>query len=305
VAPGGGAEAAGARPGWQLTGIDGKGLEATVAEARNAPAGRPEAAIWRKLLGRIDGAVDSRVRLSFADAEGAEHELTVERRARDARAVDVPGLPTFFLTSHERRIERDGLHVGILGFSNWLRPLLPELDRALTRMRDCDGIVLDLRGNTGGDGTVATDLAGHFFRQSTRLGVMRTRSGERPFLVRPRGNPGGWRAEPYLGPLAIVVDETTGSSSEVFCGGMQSLGRARVFGTPTAGAALPANLTPLPNGDTLLHAVGEFSTANGTVLEGDGVQPDELTPRTKAAVLEGRDPALEAALAWIAGERGR
>ena len=67
----------------------------------------------------------------------------------------------------------------------------------------------------------------------------------------------------------------SGSASECFAGGMQSIGRVRVFGQRTMGQALPALFDKLPNGDVLIHAYGDFVTADGTRLEGRGVIPDE------------------------------
>jgi hypothetical protein len=95
------------------------------------------------------------------------------------------------------------------------------------------------------------------------------------------------------------VDELTASASETFAAGMQSLKRARVFGAQTMGQALPASTRRLPNGDVLMHAVGDFVTATGQSVEGDGVIPDEAVPIAPAALAAGRDPVLEAALAWI------
>jgi carboxyl-terminal processing protease len=65
------------------------------------------------------------------------------------------------------------------------------------------------------------------------------------------------------------------------------------------GQALPALFDRLPNGDVLIHAFGDFVTADGTRLEGRGVVPDEAVPLRRADLLAGRDRALEAALAWI------
>jgi C-terminal processing protease CtpA/Prc len=55
----------------------------------------------------------------------------------------------------------------------------------------------------------------------------------------------------------------------------------------------------LPNGDVLIHAYGDFLTADGTRLEGRGVVPDESLPLQRADLLAGRDRTLDAALAWI------
>ena len=78
--------------------------------------------------------------------------------------------------------------------------------------------------------------------------------------------------------MAILVDAMSGSATECFAGGMQSIGRARVFGQTSMGQALPALFDQLPNGDVLIHAYGDFVTADGTRLEGRGVVPDEMVP---------------------------
>ena len=92
----------------------------------------------------------------------------------------------------------------------------------------------------------------------------------------------------------------TGSASECFAGGMQSIGRARVFGQTSMGQALPAFFDKLPNGDVLIHAYGDFVTADGTRLEGRGVIPDEpVALRARRPASPGRDATLDAALAWI------
>ena len=70
---------------------------------------------------------------------------------------------------------------------------------------------------------------------------------------------------------------------------MQSLGRVRVFGQTSMGQALPALFDKLPNGDVLIHAYGDFVTADGTRLEGRGVVPDEEVPLDRADLLAGRD----------------
>ena len=110
---------------------------------------------------------------------------------------------------------------------------------------------------------------------------------------------------PYAGPVAVLVDGMTGSASEVFAGGLQSLGRVRVFGEPSAGAVLPAQMDRLPNRDVLFHAFAEFVTASGIALEGRGVMPDEPVAVTRDALIAGRDQVVDTALAWIAEQRER
>jgi carboxyl-terminal processing protease len=172
--------------------------------------------------------------------------------------------------------------------------------KAIDDLRAADGIVIDLRGNPGGLAFMLTGISGHFLGERIPLGVMKTRDSELRFVANPRVvNASGERVPHYAGPVAILVDGLSGSASECFTGGMQSIKRARVFGETTMGQALPALFDRLPNGDVLIHAYGDFVTADGTRLEGRGVLPDEMVPLRRGDLLAGRDRALEAALAWI------
>jgi len=179
-----------------------------------------------------------------------------------------------------------------------------EFQIAMDRFRDADGIVIDLRGNPGGLAAMIMGLAGHFFPEQATLGVMKTRQTELRFPANPRlVNGAGERVRPFDGPLAIIVDGLTGSASECFTGGMQSLGRARVFGETSMGQALPALFDRLPNGDVLIHAWGDFVTGTGVRIEGRGVIPDERVDLTRESLLAGHDAALERALQWIDRKR--
>jgi carboxyl-terminal processing protease len=93
------------------------------------------------------------------------------------------------------------------------------------------------------------------------------------------------------------------SAAEIFAGGMQAVGRARIFGESSGGQALPAVWDKLPNGDVLYHAVGDFVTAKGRRLEGQGVVPDEKVELKREDLLAGRDAPLEAALRWIGEQK--
>ena len=107
------------------------------------------------------------------------------------------------------------------------------------------------------------------------------------------------RAPHFTGKLAILVDGLSASTSEILAGGLQDLHRARIFGTHTAGAALPSVIERLPNGDGFQYAIANYISASGKTLEGNGVTPDvEVSPDAEA-LRNGKDVVLEAALKWI------
>ena len=99
------------------------------------------------------------------------------------------------------------------------------------------------------------------------------------------------------------MDGASASTSEIMAEGLKDLGRARIFGTRTAAAALPSVFEKLPNGDGFQYAIANYISEGGKPLEGLGVTPDVETPITRAALLEGKDPPLDAAVAWIESQK--
>ncbi|HUF27226.1 MAG TPA: S41 family peptidase [Gemmatimonadaceae bacterium] len=299
------ADRAGVRAGWIVLAVDGCPI-ADLAQL-DLPGLAPRAARRRavaRIERRLDGDAGSSVRLSLADASGVRHDLLLERAVPLHEMARFGGLPPTRATIESRRVEiAPGASVGIVRFSVWLPVLSSRLDAAVEWHRRADGFVLDLRGNPGGVGGMVMGLAGHFLATPDTLGTMRMRDQRLHFVSNPRRvSAAGVRVEPLDAPLAILVDETTGSTSEVFAGALQALGRARIFGDTTAGAVLPAVTQRLPNGDVLYHAIADFALPAGTRLEGRGVAPDVIAPPTRQALIAGRDDALDAALHWLASE---
>jgi carboxyl-terminal processing protease len=188
-----------------------------------------------------------------------------------------------------------GRHIGVIKFSVWLPALSAGLDSAFDRFRNADAIVIDLRGNPGGLGCMVSLVAGHVLDSSYALGFLRQRNITLHFNANPQPHV-------YHGPVVVLVDALTGSTSEFFAAGLQALGRARVVGDTSAGAALPAVLDRLPNGDVMMHVVADLVDPKGRRVEGVGVIPDETVPLTESSLSAGRDDAMLAALRWAAAQ---
>jgi carboxyl-terminal processing protease len=171
------------------------------------------------------------------------------------------------------------------------------VQEAVEGCRDCKGFVIDLRGNPGGIGGLAMGIAGWFVdRSGLELGKMYMKGATINFAIFPR-------PEPFRGPLAVLVDGCSGSTAEILSGGLKDIERARIFGSRTAGAALPSVVEMLPNGDGFQYAIANYISKGGKPLEGIGVIPDEEVRPTRRSLLEGRDAALDAALDWIAKQK--
>ena len=80
---------------------------------------------------------------------------------------------------------------------------------------------------------------------------------------------------------------------------MQATHRATVIGERSLGAALPSVFQKLPTGALFQYAIADFKTPDGVLLEGRGVIPNLEVLLTRQALLAGRDPQLDAAIAQI------
>ena len=146
-------------------------------------------------------------------------------------------------------------------------------------------------------------FGGYFVDSVKSLGTMTTRQVSLNFVINPqRSRNDGSQMSPFGGRVAILTDPLTASTSEIFASGMQRLGRARVIGEKSAGAALPALMTRLPSGDVFVHAVADFTDPDGHRIEGAGTVPDVYVPLSIEVLAAGRDGPLEAAVDWIRSE---
>ncbi len=216
----------------------------------------------------------------------------------DAGEFSPHGEPTTFGNLPIQYVWTESKQLGTAGyfaFNMFLDPgrLIPALASSVAECKACSGFVIDLRGNPGGIGAMAMGMAGFFIQKPGELlGTMKMRDNALKFAINPR-------VPSFTGKLAVLVDGLSASTSEIFAGGLQDLGRARIFGSPTAGAALPSVIERLPNGDAFQYAIANYISQSGAVLEGKGVKPDvEVRPR-RESLLQGKDDTLERALQWV------
>jgi carboxyl-terminal processing protease len=298
------AAAAGIRMGWELEAVGDRAVAPLLERVMALPQAERRAALLRvqfQLNARLEGDVGDTLAMAFRDDAGRPRTIPVVLRRSPGEMVRFGHLPPMRATlEHESLPLAGGGCIGVIRMNVWMVPLMPAFDRAVDALRGCAGMVLDLRGNPGGVAGMIMGTAGHFLGDTVALGVMRTRTSELRFMANPRrASAAGAAVQPFAGPLAILIDEMSVSTSEIFAAGMQGVGRARVFGGRSAGEALPAAMVRLPTNDVLMHVVADFTGPGNVRIEGDGVNPDVPVQPTRAALLAGRDLPMETATEWI------
>jgi carboxyl-terminal processing protease len=298
VSPGLPAAEAGVRPGWVVRKVNGAALAPVLERIRQSAhkADRsPAVQAWvvQRLLRAAEG---QEVAVTFLDGAGKEVTLPIRQARPQGHRVQFGSLPPRHVHYESRTVDGDIAYFSLNTFFDPAR-VMPAFGGAVKENLKAEGFILDLRGNPGGMIIMGQGMAGWFVdRPDQKLGTTIERTGSKHTVL-------NLREATYEGPLAILVDELSASTSEILAGGLQGLKRARVFGTRTMGAALPSSFIRLPNGDGLQFVIGDYVSVNGKRLEGHGVQPDEVVPVTRQALLQGGDPALDAAVRWVRSQR--
>ncbi len=178
------------------------------------------------------------------------------------------------------------------------------------------GFVVDLRGNVGGNSwpmlTGLSALLGQGriggYNTPTRRDEIRLQGGE--LWATENGQEmklftfTGWRAAPDLSsaPVAVLIDDATGSSGEATAIAFRGRVNTRAFGIRTAGASTSTQGFQLSDGTNLVIAVDVMADRTGEGYP-HGVTPDvEVDPT--AATADKSDLAMDAALQWLGEQRG-
>jgi carboxyl-terminal processing protease len=167
-----------------------------------------------------------------------------------------------------------------------------EHDIAAFQTEGVHGLILDLRGNSGGRIDVGTRLLGDFLPNGTSI-YQEVDRGGRNSTHSTHGN------TRYDLPLVVLVDGGTASMGEIFASAVQEHGVATILGSNTSGSVAAAQVFGLSDGSALQVTVFEILSADGKPLNKIGVVPDEVVQTDATADSSGSDPVLDRAVAVL------
>jgi carboxyl-terminal processing protease len=257
-------------------------------EKKRLPSSSERATRWFIYNRVFAGPPDAPVKVALQRADGSEFEVSVRRQIYSA----APDVTTHVLPSGNVYIRFDGFQ----------HPVTKEFRDALQKFRDAPGLIVDLRRNGGGDLAVLLPIAGYFFGKKTLFAKDSTRTGKPLssyvglFKLPLQLYVGRSGDQIYSGPVTILVDAHSASSSEVFAAGMQDTGRAQIIGSQSCGCVLGiARPRVMKGGGVLEMSEVLWFSPKGRKLEGTGIIPDQLVTPTMYDLQRGRDAVLAAA----------
>ena len=207
---------------------------------------------------RLRGETGSQVVIEIQDPNGEVKEISLERRSVDLRPV------------RTKRLRSESHTIGYLRitqFSEGVPELVKEAIEELSQ-KDIEGLILDLRNNSGGLVSSGLAVADAFLSNQP---IVETKNREGINDAIPSG-----KNILYEGKMVTLVNGGTASASEILAGALQDNGRSQLLGSRTFGKGLIQSLSTLSDGSGLAVTVASYLTPSGRDIQNLGIEPDRI-----------------------------
>ena len=263
------AEAAGLRPGDRLIAVDGASVEGMTSQ-EVSPLAR--------------GPVGSAVQLTVRRAGQAEPTVISATRAE----IVAPWVSA-------RVLEGGVGYLKIVTFP----PLdaIGPFDQAVSMLDGADvkALVIDVRGNPGGPVETGNKIVSRFIRE----GPIYQRTNRQGQITTVNVDGSAWGRNV---PIAVLVHSGSGGNGgELLPSALREHGLGYLVGLRTGGSLAAGTQIPLQDGSNLRITVENWRSGQGQEIEGVGLEPDLAVELDPAALAEGRDNQLDAALDYLKG----
>ena len=206
------------------------------------------------VITKIRGEVGSQVELTVLRGDDfEEYSATLTRTLIQNQSVD-----------HEMLEGKIG-YIKVTGFEDTTVGQFEEALLGLTEQK-MESLIIDLRGNPGGNLSVVVEMCDMILPEGTIVSV-EDRNGKGEVFTSDE--------EHKLNvPLVILINGNSASASEIFAGAVKDFGVGTLVGTTTFGKGIVQNIYGLPDNTSFKITSSEYFTPNGTNIHGVGIEPD-------------------------------
>lgn len=175
-------------------------------------------------------------------------------------------------TVTDAKLMEDG-KTGYIRLASFMGSCAREMEAAADELEDkgMKKLILDLRGNPGGDLHQTVQILGLFVPPNTAVVTTQGRGGEvqgDPLKTPERQR----RKRDY--PMDVLIDHMSASASELTAGTLQDLNRARIIGETSYGKGSVQNIVPMGGGTALRLTIATYHTPSGRTPHRVGIKPD-------------------------------
>ena len=156
---------------------------------------------------------------------------------------------------------------------------------ALNRLKDSKGLILDLRGNSGGLFQNAIMISNLFMNKGVIVNVIARQGKKNVYSAQNEGCI-------YNNPLVVLIDNNSASASEILSSALRDNSRAVLVGTRTYGKGLVQKIFSLPNQSGMNLTIARYLTPKGVDINKKGIEPDFTVNFSHNDFINNIDPQL-------------
>ena len=213
---------------------------------------------------KLRGEKGTKVLVEISNSDGESKEIDLERRSVDLRPVRTKRL-------------RDETHtIGYLRITQFSESVPKKIEEALQELneKEVEGIILDLRNNSGGLVSSGIAVADCFLNKKLVVET-KNREGIKDSIISEEKTA-------FNGPMVTLVNNGTASASEILAGALQDNGRSALIGKQTYGKGLIQSLKSLTDESGIAITVASYLTPKGNNIQGRGIIPDKILEFSEA-----------------------
>ena len=207
---------------------------------------------------KLRGESGTKVLVQIKSMSDETKEIDLERRSVDLRPV------------RTKRLRDDSHTIGYLRITQFSESVPKKIEEALQELKDKDveGVILDLRNNSGGLVSSGIAVADSFLSEKPIVET-KDRNGIKDAIISQKNSS-------FDGPMVTLVNKGTASASEILAGSLQDNKRSTLMGEQTYGKGLIQSLKSLGEDSGIAITVASYLTPQGNNIQGKGIIPDKI-----------------------------
>ena len=188
--------------------------------------------------------------------DGQEKTVKLKRGKVDLKSVS------------SKVIEKGNKNIGYIRTTIFANNTYDQFKKALNNLENkkIDGLIIDLRGNSGGHLATAEQIISLFLDSSHPIYQIKSKDSQEKYYSTGR--------ETKKYKITVLIDSNSASASEVVTSALMEQYGAKTVGQKSYGKGTVQELQTLPDGQQYKLTTKSWLTSKGKVIDGKGIEPD-------------------------------
>ena len=172
-------------------------------------------------------------------------------------------------------IEQDNKKIGYINISIFTSITTKQFKKQLAKLEDkeIDGLIIDVRDNSGGYLSTVTDISSLFLKKGQIIYQLSSKSGVEKIKDNTK--------ESRSYPIAVIINKNSASASEILAGAIKESYKGYVVGTKTYGKGTVQQVKKLSDGSMIKYTIENWLTPDGNWINEKGIEPTDEVELSK------------------------